>query len=116
MHAFTPLDYAVVAAYVTASLAIGLYHARRQQNRFAATATLRTEARLAAWLLDEAAAAANSRVTLPDTQEFLADLLGVTRVTINRALTRLRRDGLIAVQCRAVDILAPELLRLRAGG
>jgi CRP/FNR family transcriptional regulator len=91
-------------------------HARRQQNRFAATATLRTEARLAAWLLDEAAAAANSRVTLPDTQESLADLLGVTRVTINRALTRLRRDGLIAVQCRAVDILAPELLRLRAGG
>ena len=91
-------------------------HARRQQNRFAATATLCTEARLAAWLLEEAGAASDSRVTLPGTQESLADLFGVTRVTINRALTRLRRDGLIAVRFRTVDIFAPELLTLRASG
>jgi SSS family transporter len=32
MHPFTLLDYAVVAAYVTAALAIGLYHARREQK------------------------------------------------------------------------------------
>jgi CRP/FNR family transcriptional regulator len=91
-------------------------HARSQQNRFAAVATLHTDARLATWLLDEAAAAVDGRVTLPETQESLADLLGVTRVTINRALTRLRRNGLIAIRSRTVDILAPELLRLRASG
>jgi CRP/FNR family transcriptional regulator len=90
--------------------------ARTQQNRFAATATMHAEARLALWLFDNAAAASDGRVTLPGTQERLADLLGVTRVTVNRALTRLRRDGLIAVAHRKVDILAPELLRLRASG
>jgi CRP/FNR family transcriptional regulator, cyclic AMP receptor protein len=90
--------------------------ARHQQARFAATVTLRTEARLAAWLLGEAGASSDSRVTLSGTQESLADLLGVTRVTINRALMRLRRDGLIAIRFRTVSILAPELLRLRASG
>ena len=90
--------------------------ARRQQRRFAATITLRTEARVAAWLLEEAGAASDCRVTLSGTQESLADLLGVTRVTINRALRRLRRDGLITVRFRTVNILAPELLRPRAGG
>jgi len=89
---------------------------RSQQKQFAATATMHTEARLAGWLLENAAVASDARVTLPDTQECLADLLGVTRVTVNRALTRLRRNGLIAVEHRKVDILAPELLRLRARG
>ena len=88
--------------------------ARREQKRFAATVTLRTEARLAAWLLEQAGAASDGCVTMSGTQESLADLLGVTRVTINRALTRLRRDGLITVRFRTVNILAPELLRLRA--
>ena len=89
---------------------------RRQQKRFAATATLRSEARLAAWLLEEAGGASDSHVTLPGPQESLADLLGVTRVTMNRALMRLRREGLIAIRSRTVDILAPELLKLRASG
>jgi len=53
---------------------------------------------LAAWLLEEAGG-------VPD-----------FRVTINRALARLRHDGLIAVGLRQVDILAPELLNLRASG
>jgi len=91
-------------------------HARREQTRFTATATLPTDARLAGWLLEKVGEASDSRVTLPGSQETLADLLGVTRVTINRALMRLRRDGLISVKLRRVDILAPELLRLRAGG
>ena len=47
---------------------------------------------------------------------FRADLLGVTRVTINRALMRLQRDGLIIVGRGRVDIVAPELLELRARG
>lgn len=79
-----------------------------------ATATGSAEARLAAWLLEEAATAAGGRVPLPGTQAGLADLLGVTRVTVNRALARLRRDGLVEVGARSVTVLAPELLGRRA--
>jgi CRP-like cAMP-binding protein len=53
-------------------------------------------------------------VPLPGSQQVLAELLGVTRVTVNRALARLRRDGLIAVDGGTVRILAPELLARRA--
>ncbi|MEV0839918.1 Crp/Fnr family transcriptional regulator [Actinocatenispora sera] len=53
-------------------------------------------------------------VALPGSQQALAELLGVTRVTVNRALARLRRDGLIAVDGGTVRILAPELLARRA--
>ena len=91
-------------------------HARHEQERFAATATLSTETRLAAWLLEQAGRTSESRVTLPGSQESLADLLGVTRVTISRALMRLQRDALIIVGRGRVDILAPELLSLRARG
>ena len=38
----------------------------------------------------------------------------ITRVTVNRELSRLRRDGLIAVDGGTVRILAPELLARRA--
>lgn len=51
---------------------------------------------------------------MPGTQEVLAELLGVTRVTVNRALSRLRRDGLIEVDRHTIAIRAPELLELRA--
>ena len=91
-------------------------HARHEQERFVATATLSTETRLAAWLLVQAGRTSDSRVTLPGSQESLADLLGVTRVTISRALTRLQRDALIIVGRGRVDIVAPELLSLRARG
>lgn len=90
-------------------------HARTQQERWAATTTLPTEARLAAWLLRRAATG-TSRIPLPGGQQHLADLLGVTRVTVNRALARLSQDGLITVQRGTVHVLAPELLELRAGG
>lgn len=91
-------------------------HARAQQRRFTATATLSAEARLAMWLLEEAAAVARRSVTLPGSQQALADLLAVSRVTVNRALTRLRNDGLIAFDRHTVTLLAPELLELRAQG
>src|SRR6186713_2035972 len=35
MNSFTPLDYAVVAAYVVTALSIGLYHARQEQKSVA---------------------------------------------------------------------------------
>ncbi|MFE9388505.1 Crp/Fnr family transcriptional regulator [Streptomyces sp. NPDC006784] len=90
--------------------------ARRQQQRLIAAATLPAEARVAAWLLEQAAAAPGTRVVLPGGQQALADLLGVTRVTVNRALARLRRDGLLEIRGSTLVLLAPELLALRAGG
>lgn len=92
--------------------------ARRQQEHLARTATLTAEARLAAWLVERIAAAPHgATVPLPGgTQQALAELLGVTRVTVNRALSRLRRDRLVDVHRRAVTVLAPELLELRAHG
>ncbi|MFE1838058.1 helix-turn-helix domain-containing protein [Streptomyces sviceus] len=60
----------------------------------------------------------DGHVPLPGGQRELADLLGVTRVTVNRALSRLRRDGLIGPaedgDGGRIRVLAPELLALRA--
>ncbi|GAA4001588.1 helix-turn-helix domain-containing protein [Streptomyces plumbiresistens] len=51
----------------------------------------------------------------PAAKRELADLLGVTRATVNRALSRLRRDGLVRwAGDGRLEILAPELLALRA--
>lgn len=91
-------------------------HARHHQEQFAAAATLPTEARVAAWLLDQSANSADGRIVLPGGQQTLADQLGVTRVTINRVLARLRHDGLIEVNRCAVNIRAAEPLELRAHG
>ncbi|MGP3967164.1 Crp/Fnr family transcriptional regulator [Streptomyces sp. 6N223] len=103
-------DVAAVRAHVIHVLAEAARHA---QDRFAATAALPAEARLAAWLLAQAATTAT--VPLPGgTQQALADHLGTTRVTLNRALARLRRDGLIELRGAAIRVLAPELLQLRA--
>lgn len=89
-------------------------HARQQQERFVGAVTLPVEARLAAWLLAQAAASPQAEVELPGTQQELADLLGTTRVTVNRLLAQLRRDGLVEVTRHTVAVLAPELLALRA--
>ncbi|MGW4640099.1 helix-turn-helix domain-containing protein [Sphaerisporangium sp. NPDC004334] len=52
-------------------------------------------------------------LTLPGTRQVMADLPGA-RATVIRALSRLRRDGLIGVHGRTVAVLAPELLAPRA--
>lgn len=88
--------------------------ARHQQEQWVATATRSTEARLAAWLLHQAATY-GGLAPMPRGQQELADLLGVTRVTVNRALSRLSQDGLIDVRRGEVEVLAPELLELRVG-
>ncbi|MEU0425888.1 helix-turn-helix domain-containing protein [Streptomyces canus] len=59
----------------------------------------------------------DGHVPLPGGQRELADLLGVTRVTVNRALSRLRRDGIVGPMEKGggrIPVLAPELLALRA--
>ncbi|MEV5575286.1 Crp/Fnr family transcriptional regulator [Spirillospora sp. NPDC052269] len=90
--------------------------ARSHQESATDTATLSAEARLAAWLLNSTPTDARGTIALPGTQQILADLLGVTRVTVNRTLSRLRRDGLIEVDRHTITILAPELLELRTHG
>lgn len=103
-------DSAAVRAHVLRLLAT---QARAQQQRLTEAVTLPCEARLAAWLL--AAPAEDGHVALDGGQRELADLLGVTRVTVNRALARLRRDGLIGPpRGGRIEVLAPELLALRA--
>ncbi|KUN59645.1 hypothetical protein AQJ46_39385 [Streptomyces canus] len=113
---FTTLldDSATVRAHVFRLLAT---QARAQQERLTDTATLPCEARLATWLLDGLARdGTDGHVPLPGGQRELADLLGVTRVTVNRALSRLRRDGIVGPTQSGgrIRVLAPELLALRA--
>ncbi|MDT0342176.1 Crp/Fnr family transcriptional regulator [Streptomyces litchfieldiae] len=107
-------DAPAVRAHVLRVLAAEV---RRERARFTAAATRTTEARLADWLLINAGAAgAGGRVPFPGagTQQDLADHLGVSRVTVNRALARLRRAGLVEVDRCGVLLRAPELLRLRS--
>ncbi len=103
-------DAATVRGHVLRILAA---EARRQQERVV-DAVLPAQARLAAWLLRAADQA--GIVRLPDSQQQLAELLGLTRVTVNRALGTLRRDGLIEHDRRTglLKLPAPELLHLRA--
>jgi CRP/FNR family transcriptional regulator len=87
----------------------------RRQHQMRATITLPAEARVATWLLDTATMGANpTSVALPGSQHALAELLDLSRVTVNRALNRLQREGLITVGRQSIAILAPELLALRA--
>lgn len=105
-------DAAAVRAHVLRVLA---GQARAGQARFADAAGLPAGARLAGWLLAAAARAPEGgRIALPGSQQALADELGVSRVTVNRALARLRRDGIVACRRGEVAVLAPELLALRA--
>ncbi len=105
-------DVAVVRGHVLRTLAA---ETRRQQERVVA-ALLPAQARLAAWLLQ--AADTEGVVRLPPSQQQLAELLGLTRVTVNRVLGAFRRDGLIAYDPSAAraTLLAPELLQLRGCG
>ncbi|MGI5455312.1 Crp/Fnr family transcriptional regulator [Streptomyces sp. CA-249302] len=103
-------DSAAARAHVLRLLAA---QARAQQQRLTDAVTLPCQARLAAWLLE--ASATDGPASLPGGQRELADLLGVTRVTVNRALSRLRHDGLIGRTADGrIEVLAPELLALRA--
>ncbi|MGW6056138.1 Crp/Fnr family transcriptional regulator [Streptomyces sp. NPDC055189] len=103
-------DVAAVRGHVLHVLAA---EARRQQERVVAS-LLPAPARLAAWLLGSADPA--GVVRLPASQQQLAESLGLTRVTVNRALGAFRRDRLIDYDQQAgrVTLLAPELLQLRA--
>jgi CRP/FNR family transcriptional regulator, cyclic AMP receptor protein len=85
------------------------------QQRFVAAATLPADARLSRWLL-ERAATEGTELTLDSSQEDIARHLGVTRVTLNRALRSLVKDELIRVRHARVTLIAPEALAKRATG
>jgi CRP/FNR family transcriptional regulator, cyclic AMP receptor protein len=72
-----------------------------------------TTARVAAWLT-RTAVRPGDRVVLPGAQAGLAETLGVSRVSVNRALGALARAGLVRVEPGAVVILAPAPLARRA--
>ncbi len=50
------------------------------------------------------------RFYMPLTQEALGDLLGLTSVHINRTLQSMRRDGLIRLSGRMIELLQPDTL------
>jgi CRP/FNR family cyclic AMP-dependent transcriptional regulator len=85
------------------------------QERFVAAATLPADARLSRWLL-ERAATEGTELTLDGSQEDIARYLGVTRVTLNRALQSLVEDELIRFSHARVTLIAPEALASRAAG
>lgn len=101
------VDVPAVRAHVFAQLAGQL---RERQDDLVLTSFADAPTRVAAWLVR----AATPRVLLAGAQQGLAEALGLTRVSVNRALGTLAAEGLVAVEPGAVVVLAPELLTLRA--
>jgi CRP/FNR family transcriptional regulator, cyclic AMP receptor protein len=63
--------------------------------------------RLARWLLTASGPGARVTVGLPVGQQGLAEELGLSRVTVNRALQQLVRAGAISLRPRAITVLDP---------
>jgi CRP/FNR family transcriptional regulator, cyclic AMP receptor protein len=103
-------DVPAVRRHVLAHLA---GQVRERQDDLVRTAFGDAVTRTAGWLV-RAAAGAGTRVELPGAQQGLAETIGVTRVSVNRALRTLAGEGLVLVEPGAVRILAPELLARRA--
>jgi CRP/FNR family transcriptional regulator len=101
------VDVPEVRAHVFTQLATQL---RTAQADLVLTSFADAPTRVAAWLVR----AATPSVPLPGAQQGLAEAVGLTRVSVNRALSTLTAEGLIQVKRGTVLILAPELLTLRA--
>lgn len=86
---------------------------RERQDELVHVAFSGAVERTAGWLV-RAVERAGTTVRLPGGQEGLAEAIGMTRVSVNRALRELARDGLVRVEPGAVVVLAPELLAGRA--
>ncbi len=71
--------------------------------------------RLAGYLVREAARTGLRELTLPLTRDQLASHIGTVREQVSRALSQLKKEGLIDVQGRRATVLELERLRLRAG-
>jgi CRP/FNR family transcriptional regulator, cyclic AMP receptor protein len=62
-------------------------------------------ARVARWLLVASRSGARPHIRLPAGQQGIAEELGISRVTVNRALQELVRLGAIRTEPRAVTLL-----------
>lgn len=87
----------------------------QSRDALAARAADTTISRLAHWLLTASASGATPTVYLPAGQQGLAEELGLSRVTINRALQQLARAGIISVHPRAIVVLDPAKLASTTG-
>lgn len=65
--------------------------------------------------LHELCAGADGPVTVPLTQQQLAELTGGTRPTINQVLQRLADQGVLTIGRGRVEVHDPEALRARCG-
>lgn len=86
---------------------------RERQDRLVRASLADAATRVAAWLADAAAGGATS-VPLPGGQQGLAETLGMSRVTVNRALQSLAAERVIRVATGGVVIVAPDQLDRRA--
>jgi CRP/FNR family transcriptional regulator len=94
------------------------YLAREVSYTRAALATRATSsaaARLAHWLLTASESGAQPIVRLPVGQQGIAEELGLSRVTVNRAVQQLTRAGLIRTRHQAIVLLDPAGLTAVAG-
>jgi CRP/FNR family cyclic AMP-dependent transcriptional regulator len=82
----------------------------QSRDALATRATGTAASRLAHWLLTATASGATPTVSLPAGQQGLAEELGISRVTVNRALQHLARTGIISIRPRAIVLLNPAKL------
>ncbi len=101
------IDIPTIRTHVFTHLATQL---RTQQTNLVLTSYTDATTRVATWLV----MTATPTPQLPGTQQGLAETLGLTRVTVNRALKTLERENLIKIEQNNIKILAPELLATRA--
>lgn len=87
--------------------------ASRARTSFVDVATRPSLSRLAAWLL---ATSEQDEAVLPRPQEQLAHRLGMTRVTLNRALNHLVKAGILRLDGSTVTIQDSHKLRAVADG
>jgi len=103
-------DVAALRQHVMVQLASSV---REQTDRLVEAAFADAGQQVASWLV-RSLPDAGTTVPLPGSQQVLADTLGLSRVTVNRALKALERDGLVRVARDHVVILVPELLAAQA--
>jgi CRP/FNR family cyclic AMP-dependent transcriptional regulator len=99
-------DVAALRQHVMVQLASSV---REQTDRLVETAFANARQRVASWLV-RSLPDVGTTVPLPSSQQVLAETLGLNRVTVNRALKALERDGLVRVARDQVVVLVPELL------
>lgn len=80
------------------------------RTAMATRATSSAITRLARWLLTASASGARPVIRLPAGQQGLAEELGLSRVTVNRALQQLTRAGTIRLRPQAIILLTPASL------